>query len=446
MSNVNIIIDFDSIRGLVDKKSNPICLAQTDMVTDLKNVPLELREDYEFNPHTKLYRVKEEIWAKHWRSHGPYWRNPSDSRYIPVGIGGSSIACIYDGSELDESGLIDLYTGQEGSHYIGAAEYVASKQGVELAPLPSGNDFVLFRGHLEEQSIRERFEREWTKAHPFDEIKVENDCGIYTNTLYPYAVANLDGTVTINGVKGLFEAKTVEFTSPDMALWKESKVPLKYYLQCVYYMMVCNLPFAVICVKWGIGEKDFAYFCIKRDFAVEEAVAKMCNQLYKAIASGKPYENNEQDKDLILRYYRRRFMKYSMDLKPVTLDEEHEKAAEELLEIKEQIDELKHQEDLLKERQSELLVDLIKFSEGSPTLIYGNMEITIRKKDSRTTIDEAKVQKLDPKLYKRYCTKFDATSFAKENPDLKETCKKETAISDTIMNMFSVKEKKKKRA
>ncbi len=439
------------------KKVAPIKLGKTALITkaEFKKIPEDRKSDYEFDRYTGTYRVIDKIWAKCWREHGPWYRDEQDARYIKTAIGGSDIAKAYDGSWMDENGFLEFYPEQHGNQYGALNELIAQKQGKTMAGLPAGNDFILYCGHLEEDAIRLRLTRDWLIAHPEDTIEVINDTQMYqagykddSGALkYPFMVCDLDGIVSVNGLKGVLECKTVSFTSPDYDLWKKGIVPLKYYLQCVYYMACCNLPYAIICVKWGISESDFRYVVIERNFDVEREVLMMAEEVVEAIESDKDPEYDNQESSIVLRYYRRRFGEFEADKPSVVLEgAQYVFDTTELKEIVEQEKELTKKAKELKARRIDLILNLVKASNGAnevyiPLSDGTYTEVALKKpKQKRFLVDEDKVKELYPSLYERYSSvSLNITNFLKENPGLFESVKKDYTITDAACTEASIK-------
>lgn len=455
-SLVGVQLDPKLLKGLVVKGVKPVRLARTALVTkfELEAMPKRMQEDYEYDKNTNSYRVVDYIWAQNWRKHGPYYYNPTSKHYIRTAIGGSDIAVGYDGSDLEKSCLIKLYEGQHGSNFKSVMELVAEKQERQMTKIDSGAGDVFFIGHLEEETIRQRALVWWQNKHPLDIVDVENDTWMYQcgyknedkSLKYPWMLCNMDGTITINGIKGVFEAKTCQFSSPDLVLWKNGIVPLKYYLQCVYYMACANLPFAVICCKWGIGAEDFICITIIRDFEVENAVLALGQDIVDQIESGNEPEYRAQNPELLLSYYRRRFGGYRPDAEPKQIDEKFVDYAKAIMEFDKEMKELDSRMKEIKKIKQEMLSEIIAES-GDTNCAYVDSgeegiwyQLELRKKKAdRYLVDEEKVKELYPDLYQRYQkTTFDTTTFAKENKNLIGVVKKDV-LTEADLSKCEVK-------
>ena len=449
---IGVELDAKELKKLIVKENGkvvkPIALAKTALVSahEFAHIPSELKEDYEYDEYTRTYKTKNEVWAKQWRNHSPFWRHPEDPRYVRTSVTGSEIAVGFDGSELEKRCLINLYEGQHGSNFKCLNELVAEKQKRKLMKEES-NDSVFFTGHLEEDSIRLRFVERWKKAHPQDTIEVENDTWMYTagyrnadGTLkYPFVLCDLDGTVTINGIKGVLECKTVQFSSPDYVLWKNGIVPLKYYLQCVYYMMCINAPFAIICCKWGISENDFTYIFISRNFEVEEGVMDIAKTIVKAVESGEEPNFREQNPELLLKYYRKRFGGFDAGATPVMLDRVYGLDAVELIELADEENNLKQRLKEITNRRRTVLANILPETRGANKVFIplGDeyLEVTVKKKATRYMIDEDKVMEKYPDLYERYQKQsFDATTFSKENKNILSEVLKDEVLTEAKLD------------
>ena len=83
----------------------------------------------------------------------------------------------------------------------------------------------------------------------FPQYKVEYvDNNMFTNSLYPWAHASLDGWLTDqDGRKGILEIKTTEILqSMQKEKWKGEHIPDNYYIQVLHYLMVTEFEFAVL--------------------------------------------------------------------------------------------------------------------------------------------------------------------------------------------------------
>lgn len=199
-------LDATRLKKLVRKDGRkiirPIFLAKTSNVTpnEFKKIPQEFRCDYEWDSYTRTYYTDgTDVWAKEWRKHSPYWRNPNHPYYVKTSVTGSEIACAYEGSELQKKALALFYDGQTGSTFRSYAETVAKKQGLDMMR-DDGSSDVFFAGHCEEASMRIRLEQAWKKRHPEDDVEVISDTGMYTSGYmnpdgsrkYAFAIINPD--------------------------------------------------------------------------------------------------------------------------------------------------------------------------------------------------------------------------------------------------------------
>lgn len=440
-------LDTKKLKKLVKKDGHkiirPILLAKTSNVTpnEYKKIPKEFRDDYEWDNYTRTYYVDgTDVWAQKWRKHTPYWRNPNHPLYIKTSCTGTEVTTAYEGSELQMKALALFYDGQEGSTFRSRAEVVARKQGIEMMDEDGAGD-ILFAGHCEEPAMRMRLEKAWKTAHPEDEIEVISDTGMYTSGYmnedgtrkYPFAIIDPDDAVKINGITGIVEYKTCNFNSVNMPLWKAGIVPFEYYLQCVYYMAIKNVPYSVICVKYGITENDFKFFVIHRDFEVEDEVMKMAEEIVFDVENDVEPSLDRGNPELLMKYYKKRFGSINIEESDVMLDTSYFFEAEELFELHEQLASAKNTVKKLTEEIKAKTLPIAKAAKGASTayIPYGNcgdyVKVSLRNTVRKSSlIDVDKVQELFPDEFELY-TKwtFDATAFAKDNPQLIEAVRKD---------------------
>ena len=443
-------LDATRLKKLVRKDGRkiirPIFLAKTSNVTpnEFKKIPQEFRCDYEWDSYTRTYYTDgTDVWAKEWRKHSPYWRNPNHPYYVKTSVTGSEIACAYEGSELQKKALALFYDGQTGSTFRSYAETVAKKQGLDMMR-DDGSSDVFFAGHCEEASMRIRLEQAWKKRHPEDDVEVISDTGMYTSGYmnpdgsrkYAFAIINPDDAIKINGVVGIVEYKTCNFGSEKMQLWKNDIVPFEYYLQVAYYMAIKNVPYAVICVKFGISEEDFKYFVIHRDFDVEDEILKMAEELCKDVESGVEPSLDRGKAELLLQYYKKRFGSLKVKERNVLLDTSYIFDAEELIELHEKLESAKQAEKQYKSDIKEKTLAIAKAADGASTayIPYGKtgkyVQVSLRSSVRKSSlVDVDKVYEKYPDLYERYVERnFNAAAFIKENPQLLEECKKDELV------------------
>ena len=251
-----------------------------------------------------------------------------------------------------------------------------------------------------------------------------------------FAIINPDDAIKINGVVGIVEYKTCNFGSEKMQLWKNDIVPFEYYLQVAYYMAIKNVPYAVICVKFGISEEDFKYFVIHRDFDVEDEILKMAEELCKDVESGVEPSLDRGKAELLLQYYKKRFGSLKVKERNVLLDTSYIFDAEELIELHEKLESAKQAEKQYKSDIKEKTLAIAKAADGASTayIPYGKtgkyVQVSLRSSVRKSSlVDVDKVYEKYPDLYERYVERnFNAAAFIKENPQLLEECKKDELV------------------
>lgn len=425
------------LKKLVKKNSNPVKLYKIDNVfrDELVNYPEEIQSCYVYNVESRTYTLMETEWLK-WRQHGPYYKHPEDSRYIDITLGGSDIAALFDGSDLEQS--LYLYPGQHGSNFKSAIELYHQKIGDELPLKEKISSDILWVGHNEEASIRSIFRKKYADDHPMDIVEVINDCHMWQcgersstgQLLYPFVLCDLDGLVKINGTVGILECKTCNIGSEDFKIWKAGNVPLKYYLQCCWYMLCMNVPYAYICVKWGLSLTESDYFYIERNLQVEEMILDMAFSFIYCVNTKTPPALENQNPERIFLYWRKKMGPTVENEPPVILPSEY---ADVLMQLSFLNDEIKASSqsvtDTTKER-NKLLTDKIFPVMGNSNMAIvpykADSELCISVKDSANRASKIDIEKLredEPDLYKNYLYTseiFNEKLFCKELPSIAE--------------------------
>lgn len=410
---------------------------------EFDELPAEFQNSYEYDPETRQYALNELEWLK-WRKHGPFYRHPEDARYIDVTLGGSDIAVLFEGSKLSER--LYLYDDQHGSNFKCSIELFCEKTGRKLELNEKKNADILWTGHNEEPSIRALFKKKFQDDHPLDIVNVINDCHMYQcgirddsgKLLYPFVLCDLDGLVEINGITGVLECKTCNRGSEDFKLWKSNIVPLKYYLQVCWYMLCMNLPYAYVCVKWGLSTSECRYIYIERNFEVEQLILEMAIEFIGNVRSNTPPELNGQNIKRLFTFWRRKMGNPKPDAPQVRLDQTYKDAARQLLIIEEEIKSSQNHINALKEQRNQTLVNDIfpLMGDASEAVVdyssTSNLRICLKPKQSLPKLDLPKLADQKPDLYKLYLMqveKFDTKSFLNEQ---KEYLDDYTVIDDVL--------------
>lgn len=444
------------LKNLIRPYCDPIQHWKIDNVfqDELSSYPAEIQENYVYNEESRTYTLMETEWLK-WRRHGPYHDHPEDARYIDVTLGGSDIAVLFDGSELAES--LYLYEGQHGSNFKASVELFYEKTGRKFRLVEKKNSDVLWVGHNEEPSIRNLFKKKFQDEHPMDIVEVINDCHMYQcgardkdgKLKYPFVLCDLDGIVKINGVAGILECKTCNIGSEDYRIWKSGKVPLKYYLQCCYYMLCMNLPYAYICVKWGISPQECAYMYIERNFEVEEMIIDMAEKFIQCVKTNTPPDLGGQNMDRLFIFWRKKMGNASSDVLPKDLPDSYKETILQLSYMNDEIKAANKTANEIKERRNNLLTEkifpVIGNANEARVSFNEKKDLVLHVRDKSFTnmkIDTKRLQEEDPDIYRMYLitkTEFDQKRFVKENPDLvDEYMIEDDTLTDGKMNFCDV--------
>lgn len=421
-------------------------------------LPAELKDAYDYDPYSRTFSLRTTEWLN-WRKHGPYHYDPYDARYIDVTLGGSDMGTLFCGSELEEK--IFLYPEQKGSSYKAAIELYYEKIGQELSVKEwNSNLDVLYVGHAEEESIRSMFKKLYTSDHPMDIVEVINDTHMYQcgqrdtmgKLLYPFAIVNLDAMVSINGIEGILECKTCTKSSEDYILWKNGKVPLKYYLQCCWYMMTMNKPYAYICVKWGMLPSEYRYFYIERNFEIEALLLRTAKRFIDGVKTNTPPALDGQDVNRLNIFYRKL---YGEEIKAETVQLPDDVADDimELSLINDDISSCTAKINKLKTERNTILCRSVfpylkNAQKGQVKLTSkASLEISVREKKKHVNLERLRDEA--PDIYKRYLvTKetFNESLFAKEQTALMEQFGEEKidVLTDAMQNYCRVRMCKQK--
>lgn len=139
-------------------------------------------------------------------------------------IGGSEAACI---------------VGQ--NPYMSNVELWEIKTGRRQREDISGKSYVEY-GTKAEEHLRELFKLD------FPSLKVDYiEHNMWTNDLYPFAHASLDGWLTDqDGRKGILEIKTTNILQSIQKEKWDHRIPSNYYVQCLHYLMVTEFDFVIL--------------------------------------------------------------------------------------------------------------------------------------------------------------------------------------------------------
>ena len=228
---------------------------------------------------------------------------------------------------------------------------------------------------------------------------------------YPFALANIDGLVEINGKLGIFEAKTTSPRSHSVRdYWEQGIIPPYYYWQLVFYMAVMNVNYTYITCLWGCTMNDMAVIYLERDLEVEEKFMEYLKQFVKDMASGLPLEESKSDPSLVSQYYYRLFgtavgtPKTAVELPPYTrkivkhckeLEDQEAKAIKVVEDIQTQKVAAYNELHAIMQDHSYATVEMDDKS------ILG---IKLKTPMRRAKVDEARFKEEHPDLYKEFST------------------------------------------
>lgn len=204
-------------------------------------------------------------------------------------------------------------------------------------------------------------------------------------------------------------------------------------------MAIKNVPYAVICVKFGISEEDFKYFVIHRDFDVEDEILKMAEELCKDVESGVEPSLDRGKAELLLQYYKKRFGSLKVKERNVLLDTSYIFDAEELIELHEKLESAKQAEKQYKSDIKEKTLAIAKAADGASTayIPYGKtgkyVQVSLRNNVRKSSlVDVDKVYEKYPDLYERYVERnFNAAAFTKKTAAVGRMQKRELVYSES---------------
>ena len=236
---------------------------------------------------------------------------------------------------------------------------------------------------------------------------------------YPFALANIDGLVDIDGKLGIFEAKTTSSRNSSVReYWEAGKIPPYYYWQLVFYMAVMNVDYAYITCIWGCTLGDMAVIYLERDLKVEEDFMEYLKHFVEDMEIGIPLEESKSDPELVSQYYYRLFGKAEGNPSaPVELPPYARKLVEKCIALDE---------------EAKKASEVVKEIESKKTALYNELHL-IMKDNAYATIemDDATVYGVKLKTPMKR-PKLDEERFKTEHPDLYEECLEESFSWDKL--------------
>jgi len=308
-------------------------------------------------------------------------------------------------------------------------------------------------GHVLEEAVAV-FTKEWFKTfEPQLSVAVLNDSYMYQcgkkgadgNLLYPFAVADLDRIIIINGHKGVLECKTTSMRNKKaIACWKAGIIPAYYETQICHYMAVMNLQFAVIACMWGFTINDMAVIICRRDCEKERIMMELEKDFVSHVLSKTTPDFAKCDPTLIADYYTRLYGLEDESAPAIDVTKYGGKV-KKTLDLDQRISEceatLKNLNDEKQNIYNEWYPVFGKAESGFCTLPNGQKAyINLKRSYKRQKVDETKLEKDKPDIYKAYLEPtFNATQFKSDYPDLYKEYLGTKEPNPNVPNTFEVK-------
>lgn len=351
--------------------------------------------------------LTEEEWLK-WRAHGKNYDNPKAPDYIPVTVGGSLVASIFNVSP-----------------WSNALEAYNNKIGVKPAITKEENSQAKRAGHIFEPFVAEMF-LDWCNRNGHT-CTVINDTNMYQHPDYPFALANIDRLIEFDGKKGILECKTTNLQY--ISEWSEGRVPIYYELQCRFYMEVMDLDFCYICCCWGFKPYEMAVVRIDRDIALGKSIMEKCAEFVDACIKRIPPSTDNIAAENLLAYYIKLYGEAKKEF-PTELSFDSRDIVDELLKTEKEIDECKARIKALEKQKIDLAKPFIEVMEGNDIAIYDfgdeKAEITLK--------------------IPHYANGFDIEGFKRDYPDLYKKAEKITVdmallkdLDTVVKNKYTIK-------
>ena len=207
-----------------------------------------------------------------------------------------------------------------------------------------------------QEKVIQSFKKKW-KLNPSSMYQ----CGTKNpdGTLkYPWALANIDGLLEVNGQLGIFEAKTTSSISARDDYWQKGIIPPHYYWQLVFYMAVMNLNFAYITCCWGFTLNDMAVILLERDRKVEEEFMEELAKFIDDMAEEKPLEKSKSDPELVANWYERKYGKSENTFEVAELPPQYQNVIAEAIELDGEIARAEEALETITKRKQELLNEI----------------------------------------------------------------------------------------
>lgn len=356
--------------------------------------------------------LSNEEWLN-WRMHGPFYKDPTNPKYVFVAVGGSDVAVI----EGDSS-------------FKSKMELFHVKSGVKKPKYKREMDAeILENGHELEEYVAKRFKKFMFEACGVEpsSIKIINDTSLFQHPHYSFSLCNLDRRIWINGIEGILEIKTTA-NLDDIALWKKGIVPKKYEWQCRYYMATMNVDYTYIACMWGFTTKEMAVIKIERDLEIEEKMLMDVKEFVECCEMGIEPKLQQSHTVELSKYYVRLYGEIDEKATPIEFPdtEEIRELIDEAFLINEEKALLAAKEKELSEREGLVVSKILKYTDGKS--LYGTLRLddetvaglSVKVPMHKAVFDEESFKEEFPEAYNEFLKpsvpKFDATACKKKYP------------------------------
>ena len=383
------------------------------------------------------YEDGSEAWLK-CREHGKDYDNPMSKDYIPYTVGGSTIAKVLGvspfGAKLEAwaektKNIIPKYDKEKPKDLF--------SDGHELEPWVANSAVKLI------------------KKETGAEVEMWNDINMYQHPFAPFALANLDRRLIVNGVPGIAECKTTSNWEDIRKYWQNGIVPPFYEVQCRWYMAIMNLSYCYICCCWMPGDTNKSVILVRRDLEIEADLFSEAAEFVDDCETGKEPSLEGENLEQLTKYYTRLYGEIPEDAPAVELPdtEDVRSLIQDIQSIEEEKKKLEEKLKNVEERENKYVCEIMKITGGESTYVTYRVDddtvlgIKLKMPIKRDGFDEEKLKAADEELYKKYLKteeKFDVTKFKKENkgivkdyliPGKVDTTKQVTIKEITVKNI-----------
>lgn len=356
-----------------------------------------------------------------------------------VSFGGSDVAAIF--------GL---------SKWTSPLELFEQKRGIKPKLNFERNTYAKTAGHALEEAVAQLTLVWFSQNEPQLKVEITNDTGMYQHGdfdeetgefLYPFAVANLDRIITINGKRGILECKTLYAGDKvSKALWRSGQVPIYYELQVRYYMEIMNLDYCVVSCLWGTSPADMAVIIVRRNFEKGKLLMETVKHFANAVLGLEEPVFEDCDPYLLSDYYTRKFGEVEeKETVELNVDEltivEALSLEDEIFNLKKKLEEKESEKELLYTQLYPLMKNadkgVISLPDGSKAYL------TLKTSYKRQYLMTEKVKNDYPDIYKNYITEgFNESLFKKDYPDLYQECLSKKEVNPDGKNTFKILKKR----